>query len=93
MTGIPFKPNSQNYNLNEYFKRGGSLTNEEAREQLDIRQLSQRVADISKIYKERTEHSPLMYIWEQTDSRHKYKRYFFKGAGCKLEHNPTAMGY
>ena len=88
----PFKIGSQPYKINEHFKKGGSLTHEEAAS-LGIGRLAQRVQDLKNKYIEYTGSSPLMVVYEQNERGGIRARYFFRGAGCSHEHNSSAKEY
>jgi len=89
----PFLKGSQPDKLNNYFKQGGSLTHDEAVE-MGIKRLAQRMQDLKKKYIEYKNACPIMVYNEANENRNGYHaRYFYKGAGCPFESQPTAREY
>ncbi|WP_416768507.1 hypothetical protein ACM66T_10150 [Sulfurimonas sp. ST-25] len=96
MPTLRFKKNSTPYTLHIIFMKGGSLTDDEARElkPIKIRNIAQRIADLHNKLEEAGVESPLMVYDEPNERRTgTHARYFYKGTGCPFEQKPGARMY
>ncbi len=88
-----FRVGGQPFILDNYLNSGESVSDIEARNELGINRLSQRIADINNHYVKEFGDSPIMKINELTDDGHLYARYFYVGKGCSLERKQAAVKY
>lgn len=91
MATLKFKAGSQAHIIYKLLSTGSSLTHKEAVTH-GVERLAQRIADMKKKFEEAEIDSPVMVL-QVTSNRTKIARYFFKGHGCSLEHNPDARVY
>ncbi len=85
MASVTFKKGSTPYTLHMHFSEGKSLTYDEAYKNMDIRHLTQRVADLKKKFEE-AGHKGLILVMDESNERGgTHARYFYAGCGCVHE--------
>ena len=93
MAKLIFKAGSTPLKLHSHFDAGKSITYDEAYRELNIRNLAQRIKDLSLKFEDAGIESPLMVVDEPKEGGGTHARYFYRGRGCSLEARPGGRKY
>ena len=93
MAKLTFKAGSTPLKLHTHFASGKSITYDEAYRDLNIRNLAQRIKDLSLKFDDAGIESPLMVFDEPKSGGGTHARYFYRGFGCALENRPGVRKY
>ncbi len=85
MATVKFKKDSIPYTIHVYLSAGNSLTHDEAYDNLKVRYLSQRIADLKIKFEEAGVTGHILVLDEANARGNTHARYFYKDCGCEHE--------